>query len=129
MAKLPKGAVIVGGALTGGPLDSVGAGSACSTINIGVNKAVVTPLGTTVTAASTSDCLAALWALGSDAVALVGYRSETGRNRPLGALLLSQGPLRCTDDCEAEIIFVTSAGGLNASTTMTLRIDYYMSEV
>ena len=48
MCKLPKGAIIVGGALLGEKWDSSGAGTACMTLNIGVDQEVVTPQGTTV---------------------------------------------------------------------------------
>lgn len=128
MAKLPKGAVIVGGALLGDKLDSTGAGSACLSLNIGVDKAVVLPNGTTVTTLSTSNALAASWGgFGSEGGAVTGYKPEaTGRNLPLGGLLLSDGPLLCTDDCNVVITIITSQGGV-VSGTLTLVVDYYAS--
>jgi len=127
MCKLPKGAMIVGGWLKGDKLDSTGSGTACLTINIGVNKAVTTPTGTSVSASSTSNALGASWALGPDAAAVTGYKPETGRNQPLGGLLLSDGPLLVSDDCEAVVTVITSAQGLTTG-TLTLFVDYYMAQ-
>jgi hypothetical protein len=123
MCKLPKGAVIIGGRVKGDKLDSTGAGSACMTVNIGVNKALTTPDGTTVTAASTSNALGAAWAFGSDFSAVLGYKPESGRNLPLGGLLLSHGPLTTTEECLGTVTIITSAGGLTTG-TLTMEVDY-----
>jgi hypothetical protein len=127
MCKLPKGALIVGGRLMGDKLDSTGSGTACLTINIGVDKAVTTPTGTSVSSASTSNALGASWALGPDAAAVTGYKPETGRNIPLGGLLISDGPLLTSDECNATVTVITSAQGLTTG-TLTLFVDYYMSQ-
>lgn len=127
MCKLPKGAMIIGGRLMGDKLDSTGSGSGCLTINIGVDKAVTMPNGTSVTTASTSNALGASWALGPDAAAVTGYKPETGRNQPLGGLLLSDGPLLCSDECNVVVTVITSANGLTTG-TMTLEVEYYMSQ-
>jgi len=125
MCKLPKGAMIVGGLLTGDKIDSNLAGSALLSINIGIDKAVITPAGTTVTAASTSVALANAWSLGPDAATIVGVNGETGRRMQLGGLLISEGPLLTTDECNAYI--VTNATALNLTTgTLNLLVDYYM---
>lgn len=128
MCKLPKGAIIVGGALLGEKWDSSGAGTACMTLNIGVDQPVITPQGTTVTTLSTSDCLAAAWAIGSEIVSIPGVHPEaTGRNIPLGGLLVAKGPLTVTDDCNVIIKSITSAI-TTFTAVVTLRVDYYASQ-
>lgn len=127
MCKLPKGAVITGGWLLGDKLDSTGSGSACLTINIGVDKAVTAADGTAVTSASTSNALASSWALGPDAAAVTGYKPDTARNLPLGSLLLTNGPLLLSDECNAIVTVITSANGLTTG-TLTLYVDYYQSQ-
>lgn len=128
MCKLPKGAMIVGGALLGDKLDSTATGTACLSINIGVDKAVILPNGTTVTSASTSNALASSWALGPDAAVVTGYKpADSVRNVPLGGLLLTDGPLLTTDECNAYVVVITSAQGLTTG-TMTLYVDYYMAQ-
>lgn len=127
MCKLPKGALIMGGALLGDKLDSTGSGSACLTINIGVDKAVTAADGTAVTAASTSTALASAWAIGPDAAAVTGYKPDTGRNLPLGSLLLTNGPLLTSDECNVIVTAVTSAAGLTTG-TLTIYVDYNMSQ-
>jgi hypothetical protein len=127
MCKLPKGAVIIGGALRGEKWDSAGAGTACMTLNIGVDQPVITPQGTTVSTASTSDCLAAAWAIGSEIAAIPGVHPEaSGRNIPLGGLLVSKGPLTCTEDCNVIIKSITSAA-TTYTAVVTLTVDYYMA--
>jgi hypothetical protein len=127
MCKLPKGAIIVGGALLGEKWDSAGAGTACMTLNIGVDQPVITPQGTTVSTASTSDCLAAAWAIGSEIAAIPGVHPEaSGRNIPLGGLLVSKGPLTCTDECNVIIKSITSAA-TTFTAVVTLTVDYYAS--
>ena len=126
MCKLPKGAMVVGGMLTGDKIDSNLAGSALLSINIGIDKAVILPNGTTVTVASTSVALGNAWALGPDAAVIVGVNPDAGRRVKLGGLLVSDGPLLCTDECSAYI--TTNATALNLSTgTLNLLVDYYMS--
>lgn len=127
MCKLPKGAVIVGGALLGEKWDSAGAGTACMTLNIGVDQPVVTPQGTTVTSLSTSDCLAAAWAIGSEIASIPGVHPEaSGRNIPLGGLLVAKGPLTVTEECNVIIKSITSAI-TTFTAVVALRVDYYAS--
>lgn len=127
MCKLPKGAMIVGGALLGDKIDCAVATTACLTVNLGVDKAVLTATGTTVTAASTSTALGTAWALGPDVAAVTGYKPDTGRNQPLGGLLLTDGPLLTSDECNAVISVVTSGQGI-VSGTLTMFVDYYMAQ-
>jgi hypothetical protein len=127
MLKLPKGAMIVGGYLQGDKLDSAGSGSACLTINIGLDAAVVTATGTTVTTSSTSNALASAWALGPDTVAVTGYKADTAvRNLPLGSLLLTDGPLFVTDEANVIVKATNTACGFTTG-TLTLMVDYYIS--
>ena len=126
MCKLPKGALIMGGALKGDKLDSTGSGSALMSVNIGLDKAVTCADGTTVTSASTSTALGSAWSLGPDAAAVTGYKPETGvRNVPLGGLILTNGPLLTSDDCNAYVIVNASALAFTTG-TLTLEVDYYM---
>ncbi len=129
MCKLPKGAMIIGGAVKGDKLESAGSGSGLASVNIGLDAAVVTPDGTTVTAASTSNCLLAALVLGPDTAAVTGYKPEAAvRNVPLGGLLLTHGPLRTT--VEPTNVTVTFTASILALTTGTLmvEVDYYMAE-
>lgn len=126
MVRIPKGAVVVGGRLLGDKIDSTGSGSACMTINIGLSAAVFTPLGVSVGTTTTSNALGAAWALGPDVAAVTGYKPETGRNIPLGGLLITDGPLLVQDDCWATVTIITS--GTITTGTLTLAVDYYMAQ-
>ena len=126
--KLPKGALIVGGALKGDKLDSTGSGSALASINIGLDAAVVTPAGTTVTSASTSNALLSSHSLGPDAAAIAGYKPQADvRNIPLGSLLLSEGPLRTTAECNVYVTWTASTLAFTTG-TMWVEVDYYMDQ-
>lgn len=127
MVRIPKGAMIVGGRVLGDKLDSTGAGSACMTVNIGLTATVFTPSGVSYSPTSTSNVLGAAWAFGSDFSAVLGVKPETGRNLPLGGLLLTEGPLLVTDECFATVTIITSAGGLTTG-TLTMQVDYYMAQ-
>jgi hypothetical protein len=128
MCKLPKGALIVGGAVKGDKLDSSGSGSSLASINIGLDAAVTTPDGTSVSTASTSNCLLAALNLGPDAAAVTGYKPEAGvRNVPLGGLLLTHGPLRTSAECHAYVTWTASALAF-ATGTMLLEIDYIVDQ-
>lgn len=128
MCKLPKGALIVGGYLQGDKIDSSGSGSACMTVNIGVDAAITTATGTSVTTASTSNALASAWALGPDAAAVTGYKPDADvRNLPLGSLLQTDGPLLVSDECNVIVKAANGACGFTSG-TMTLLVDYYMAQ-
>ena len=125
MCKVPKGAYIVGGRITGDPLDSSGSGSALGSFNIGVDKAVTAADGTAVTASSTSNALLSSLALGPDAVVVAGYKQTNTRNYPFGSLLVTNGPLLTSDDCNAYI--TTTASCLAFATgTINLFVEYYL---
>lgn len=127
MCKLPKGAMIVGGSLQGDKIDSAGSGSACLTINIGVDASLTTATGTNVTTASTSNALASAWALGPDTVAVTGYKNDTAvRNVPLGSLLLTDGPLYCQDESNVIVKVTNTVCGFTTGDVF-LYVDYYIS--
>lgn len=127
MCKLPKGAMIVGGYLQGDQIDSQSVGSFGLSINIGLDKAVVLPSGTTVTSASTSNALASQWSLGPDAAVSSTYKPDNAvRNVPLGSLLLTEGPLLTTDETNVYITVRASATGLTTG-SLNLLVDYYQS--
>lgn len=128
MCKLPKGAMIVGGALKGDKLDSYATGSSLMSVNIGLDKAITCADGTAVTALSTSTALASAWNLGPDAAAVAGYKPDVGvRNVPLGGLLLTNGPLLTSDETIAYITVNASAVAFTSG-TITLEVDYYTAQ-
>jgi hypothetical protein len=128
MCKLPKGALILGGRVTGDALEDTSVGSGLLSINIGLDKAVVTPAGTTVSASSTSNALASNWVLGSDVLALQsGISLGSKRNIPLGSLLFSEGPLLTTDETNAYVTVGASTFRLTTG-TFNLYIDYYQAQ-
>lgn len=125
MCKLPKGAVIIGGRLTGDALEETSVGSGLLSINIGLDKAITTATGTSVTSASTSNALASNWVLGSDVLALQGGISTGNkRNIALGSLLYSDGPLTTTDETNVYITIGASTFRLTTG-TLNLYVDYY----
>ncbi len=87
----------------------------------------MTATGTTVTTSSTSNALASAWALGPDAAAVAGYKPDAGvRNVPLGSLLLTDGPLYVTDECNVIVKATNTVCGFTTG-EMVLYVDYYMS--
>ncbi len=127
--KLPKGALIIGGAVKGDKLDSAGSGSSLASINIGLDAAVKTPDGTSVSASSTSNCLLAALNLGPDTAAVTGYKPEAGvRNVPLGGLLLTHGPLLTTVEPTHAYVTWTASALAFATGTMILEVHYKMAQ-
>ncbi len=131
MVKLPKGAVVIGGALKGDKLDSATSGSGALAINIGFDKAVqLLYTGTSVSSASTSNALASAWTLGGsgDTAAVTGYKPDAGvRNIPLGSLLLTDGPMLTTDETMVSVI-VTATATAVVTGELILEVDYYMAQ-
>lgn len=126
--KLPKGALVIGGRVKGDKLDSAGSGSSLASINIGLDAAVTTPAGTSVSTASTSNCLLAALNLGPDTAAVTGYKPEAGvRNIPLGGLLLTDGPLLTTAECHAYVTWTASSLAFTTG-TMILEVDYIVAQ-
>lgn len=112
MCRVPKGAVIVGGRVTGDKLDSSGSGSALLDIDIGLNDA-----GTRDT-----DALGNFGVLNPAAVA--GVKPEVGHNFPLGGLLMSSGPITTTGEAVVEATVVASALAF-ATGTLNVFVEYY----
>lgn len=113
MCRVPKGAVIVGGRVTGDKLDSIGSGSALLDIDIGLNVA-----GTRDT-----DALGnfGVW----NGAAVAGVKPEAGHNFPLGGLLISDGPQ--TVDAEAIVEATVIASALAFATgTLSVQVHYYV---
>lgn len=126
--KLPKGAVVTGGRLMSNALVSGTFASQCLTLNIGVDAAVVTALGTSVTTASTSTALGSALAPNSDVVAGTGS-GENAIDIPLGGLLLSHGPFRLTADGVVYMTVASSAGaGSQIAGTYSVLVEYFMAE-
>jgi len=112
MARLPKGAVIVGGRLYGKNLDSVGSGSALLDMDVGVD------MGGTVD----TDQLGNFGILSSAAV--TGSKPEVGYDYPLGGLLRTAGPQTMTGDYNnVYITCVASAAGQDSG-AIGLEIRY-----
>lgn len=112
MARLPKGAVITGGRLFGGNLDSTGSGSALLNLNVGVD------MGGTFN----SNQLGAFGVLSS--AAITGVKPEVGYEYPLGGLLRTVGPQTMTGDYNnVYITCVASAAGQTAG-VLGLEVRY-----
>lgn len=113
MARLPKGAVILGGRLYGANLDSTGSGSALLDVDVGVD------MGGTVD----TDMLGNFGVISSAAVA--GVKPEVGYDMPLGGLLRTQGPQTMTGDYnDVYITVVASAAGQTETGSLGLEIRY-----
>lgn len=129
MVKLPKGALIMGGALKGDKIDSFDTGSALLSISIGLDKGVKLLDGTSVSSNSTTNAFASSWALGTDAGAITGYKPQTGvRNVPLGGLLYTDGPLLVTEEGTNVIVTVRASALALTTGTLLMEIDYYMGQ-
>lgn len=126
MCKLPAGAIVLGGLLLGDKLDSTGSGSACMTLNIGVNCSVQLSNGTAISTSTTSNALGATFVIGTETPAVTGYKPETNRRLPLGGLCASDGWFITSADCNVEVTVITSALGF-ATGTLAIHVDYYMS--
>ncbi len=124
MCKIPKGAYITGGRVTGDPIDSSGTSSALATIHVGVDKSVTGIDGTVYGAGSATALLLSSLALGPDAVAVVGYKQTNTRNFPLGNVLITNGPLLTSDDCQVYVTWQTSTLALTTG-TLNLFVEYY----
>lgn len=113
MCRVPKGAVIVGGKMTGDKLDSIGSGSALLDIDVGTNMG-----GTRDT-----DALGNFGVLNGAAVA--GVKPEAGHNLPLGGLLMSAGPITTTAETIIEATVIASALAF-ATGTLNVYVEYYV---
>lgn len=112
MARLPKGAVIVGGRVYGGNLDTTGSGSALLDMDLGVD------MGGTVD----TDQLGNFGIWSSAAVA--GYKPEVGYDMPLGGLLRTAGPQTMTGDYNHVYLTVVASAAGQTSGSVGLEIHY-----
>jgi hypothetical protein len=116
MARLPKGAVIVGGRVYGGNLDSTGSGSALLDMDVGVD------MGGTVDTDQLGNF--GVWS----SAAVTGVKPEVGYDMPLGGLLRTAGPQTMTGDYNnVYITCVASAAGQTAG-TIGLELRYKIGQ-
>jgi hypothetical protein len=112
LARLPKGAVIVGGNVRGGNLDSTGSGSALLDIDIGVD------MGGTVDTDQLGNF--GIWS----SAAVTSVKPEVGYDMPLGGLLRTAGPQVMTgsyNNVYATVV-ASAAGQTSGSITLELRV-------
>lgn len=112
MARLPKGAVIIGGRVYGKNLDSVGSGSALLDLDVGVD------MGGTFDTDQLGNF--GIW---SSAV-VAGYKPEVGYDMPLGGLLRTAGPQTMTGDYNNVYLTVVASAAGQDSGAVGLEIRY-----
>lgn len=113
MCRIPKGAVITGGRLTGDKLETSTSG-ATLTIKIGHS----------INGVLTSDSMGDFGAV--SAAAVTGIKPEVGYNYPLGGLLMSAGAIGPLS-AEAIVTITVSASATNFSTgDLNLFVQYYV---
>lgn len=126
MLRLPKGAVVLGGTLYGDKLASgTSFGSQNLAWNVGVNVAVVTPDGTTVSTLSTSTAMGNIKPEG----AALDLKNDTGYNQAVGGLLVTHGPFRLTDNGLVSLICTSAPTiGSFSTGTISLVVEYAMEQ-
>lgn len=112
LARLPKGAVIVGGRVFGGNLDSTGTGSALLDIDIGVD------MGGTVDTDQLGNF--GIWS----SAAVTGVKPEVGYDMPLGGLLRTAGPQTMTGDYNYVYATVVASAAGQTSGSIGLEVRY-----
>ena len=115
LARLPKGAVIVGGTVKGGNMDSTGSGSALLDIDIGVD------MGGTVD----TDQLGNFGIWSSAAVTTI--KPEVGYEMPLGGLLRTAGPQTMTGAYNHVYATVVASAAGQTAGTICLELRYLPS--
>lgn len=110
LARLPKGAVIVGGRVKGGNLDSTGSGSALLDIDIGVD------MGGTVDTDQLGNF--GIWS----SAAVTGVKPEVGYDMPLGGLLRTAGPQTMTGSYNNVYATVVASAAGQTSGSITLEL-------
>jgi hypothetical protein len=111
VARLPKGAVIVGGRLFGANADSTGSGSALLDVDVGVD------MGGTVD----TDQLGNFGVL--SAAAVTGVKPEVSYEYPLGGLLRTAGPQTMTGDYNNVYITCVASAAGNDSNSGSLGVE------
>lgn len=133
--KLPKGAIITGGRVFSGRLASgTSAGSCSFSFCLGVDQIVKNASGTSYTVASITSALGNFgpidFNVATSNTPAATNRFESGFSSPLGGLLMTQGPLFCTDECNVFATLTVSAGnGSGVSAYLNLEIEYIASLV
>lgn len=112
LARLPKGAVIVGGRVFGGNLDTTGSASALLDIDIGVD------MGGTVDTDQLGNF--GIWA----SAAVAGYKPEVGYDMPLGGLLRTVGPQTMTGTYNNVFATIVASAAGQTSGSITLELRY-----
>jgi hypothetical protein len=112
LARLPKGAVITGGRVYGGNLDSTGNGSALLDIDIGVD------MGGTVDTDQLGNF--GIWS----SAAVTGYKPEVGYDMPLGGLLRTAGPQTMTGAYNHVYATVVASAAGQTAGTVCLELNY-----
>lgn len=110
MVRVPKGAVVVGGMVMGGPLNTAGN---------------VSSIDADIGFASDTDAFGNLGAWSQTAV--LSIKPETGYLIPFGGLLLTSGPQTMDSEKIICVTVVTStASGSFTSTVLSMYVDYYL---
>lgn len=117
LARLPKGAVIVGGRVYGKNMDSTGTGSALLDIDIGVD------MGGTVDTDQLGNF--GIW---SSAV-VTGVKPEVGYDMPLGGLLRTAGPQTMTGDYNHVYATVVASAAGQTAGTIGLELRYKIGQL
>ena len=114
MVRLPKGAIILGGRITGGSLDN--SSTPLIDIDCGVD------MGGTLDTDQLGNF--GTW----KSAAINGYKPQVSYNMPLGGLLVTAGPQTMTGEYnDVYLTVVASAAGDFATATITLEIEYQLS--
>lgn len=117
LARLPKGAVIVGGRVFGGNLDSTGTGSALLDIDIGVD------MGGTVDTDQLGNF--GIWS----SAAVTSVKPEVGYDMPLGGLLRTAGPQTMTGDYNHVYATVVASAAGQTSGSIGLELTYRLGRI
>jgi hypothetical protein len=117
LARLPKGAVIVGGRVYGKNLDSTGSGSALLDIDIGVD------MGGTVDTDQLGNF--GIWS----SAAVVGTKPEVGYDMPLGGVLRTAGPQTMTGDYNHVYATVVASAAGQTAGLIGLELRYKIGQL
>lgn len=117
LARLPKGAVIIGGRVYGKNLDSTGTGSALLDIDIGVD------MGGTVDTDQLGNF--GIWS----SAAVTGIKPEVGYDMPLGGLLRTAGPQIMTGDYNHVYATVVASAAGQTSGSIGLELRYKIGQL
>jgi hypothetical protein len=117
LARLPKGAVIVGGRVYGKNMDSTGSGSALLDIDIGVD------MGGTVDTDQLGNF--GIWS----SAAVTSVKPEVGYDMPLGGVLRTVGPQTMTGDYNNVYATVVASAAGQTAGTIGLELRYKIGQL